>query len=250
MNFHEYRNHPRKLHSGFSLVELLVVITIVAVLAALSFAITRNLKQKAAATKCMKQLREWNTAIQGYAGDHSQQVLVYRWGMVGGSDSKAYNSYLSPSNDKSPLPDGEMGIALAYYRLCPAQWATEPDASRGYFMTIPNVMQSSGKYGKFPLIDSNNDGTIDSYSLAVLSNPSEFLMMMDSTPEGATPYRTSELTTFVKPICVHTDPKKIRHSGHVHGMFADGHVEMLNWKDIDPGNSANSGKVNRWFNMQ
>jgi prepilin-type processing-associated H-X9-DG protein len=230
--------------------ELLVVIVIVAVLAALSITITRNLKQKAATTKCMNQMREWNTAIQGYAGDHNQQVLVYRWSMVGSTDSKAYNSYLSPSDTKSPLPDGEMGIALAYYRLCPAQWATEPDASRGYFMTIPNVMQSSGKYGKFPLIDSNSDGTIDSYLLSVISNPSEFLMMMDSTPEGSTPYRTSELNTFVKPLCINENPKKIRHSGQVHGMFADGHVETLNWMDINPDNSANSGRANRWFNMQ
>ena len=230
--------------------ELLVVIAIVAILAALSFTVTQSLKQKAAATKCIKQLREWNTAVHGYAGDHSQQVLVYRWSMVGSADTKAYNSYLSSSDAKSPLPDGEMGLALAYYRLCPAQWITEPDASRGYFMTIPNVLQSSGKYGKFPLIDSNSDGTVDSYTLAVISNPSEFLMMMDSTPDGSTPYRTSELTTFVKPICINNDSKKIRHSGHVHGMFADGHVEILDWNVINPDNSENSGKVNRWFNMQ
>jgi len=250
MNFHAHRFHPKKLLAGFSLVELLVVIVILAILAAVSFTIAKSIKQKAAASKCMKQMREWNTAIHSYAGDHNQQVLVYRWSMVGSTDTKAYNSYLSPSDAKSPLPDGEMGIALAYYRLCPAQWSTEPDASRGYFMTIPNVLQSSGKYGKFPLIDSNSDGTADSYTLSVISSPSEFLMMMDSTPEGSTPYRTSELDTFVKPICINSDSKRIRHSGRVHGMFADGHVEMLEWKDVNPDNSANSGRVNRWFNMQ
>jgi len=250
MNSQARQINQRKPQAGFTLMELLIVIVIVAVLAALSITVTRNLKQKAAATKCMKQLREWNTAIQGYAGDHTQQVLIYRWGMVGSTDSKAYNSYLSPSEDKSPMPNGKTGIALAYYRLCPAQWSNDPNASRGYFMTHPNAMQSSGKYGKFTLIDANGDGTGDSYSLSVISNPSEFLMMMDSTPEGSTPYRTSELNTFVKPLCINDDSKKIRHSGHVHGMFADGHVEMLNWADIDPDNSNNTSKVNRWFNMQ
>lgn len=248
-------SHAPRLNSniqrpGFTLVELLVVIAIVAVLAALSMMVTRNLKQKAGATKCMKQLREWSTAIHGYAGDHNQQVLIYRWGMVGGSDGKVYNSYLSPSEAKSPMPNGEMGIALASCRLCPAQWATEPNAARGYFMTHPNVMQANGKYGKFPLIDSNGDGTGDSYPLAVISDPSQFLMMMDSTPEGATPYRPSELNTFVKPLCINNDSKKIRHSGHVHCMFADGHVDVIKWTDLNPDNSSNTSKVNRWFNMQ
>lgn len=240
----------QKPQAGFTLTELLVVIVIVAILAALSFTITRNLKQRAAATKCMKQMREWNTAIHGYSGDNNQQVLIYRWSMVGSTDSKAYNSYLSSSDVKSPLPNGQMGIALAYYRMCPAQWSIEPSASRGYFMTHPNVLQTNGKYGKYPLLDSNNDGTGDSYTLSVISNPSEFLMMMDSTPEGSTPYRTSEFTTFVKPLCVNSDSRKIRHSGQVHGMFADGHVETLKWTDISPENGNNSGKVNRWLNMR
>lgn len=249
MNSHAHRIHQRKLQPGFSLVELMVVILIVVVLAALSFTITRNLKQKAAATKCMRQLREWNIAIHGYAADHNQQVLLYRWGMVGIADTKAYNPYLSPSEVKSPMPNGEKGIALAYYRLCPAQWSTEPNASRGYFLTHPNVMQSNGKYGKFDLMDSNGDGTDDSYSLTRLTRPAEFLMMMDSHPSGSTPYRTSELKTFVKPICIHDDPKQVRHGGSVHGMFADGHVEILKWGDINPDDSNNTDKVTRWFSL-
>lgn len=240
----------RSQSSGFSLVELLVVIVIIGVLAALSVVATRKLKQRAAATKCMQQLREWSVSIQGYAGDHNQQVTIYRWAMVGSGDSKAYNPYFTSFEGKSTLPSGKSGIALSYYRLCPAQWSTDPDASRGYFLTHPNAIQSNGKYGKFNLIDSNGDGTGDSYPLSIISNPSEFLMMMDSTPEGSTPYRTSELQTFVETICVNEDSKKIRHNGNVHGLFGDGHVETLQWNDINPNNSNNAGKVNRWFNMQ
>ena len=249
MKTNSSRSSQWKRTPGFSLVELLVVIVIIAVLAALSYSITGNLRQKAAATKCMGQLREWSVAINGYAGEHGQQVLLYRWSMVGSADGKAYNSYLSPSEAKSAMPNGEMGIALAKYRLCPAQWSTDPNADRGYFLTHPNVMQSNGKYGKYPLIDTNGDGTGDSYSLARMARPSEFLMMMDSDPSGSTPYRTSELTTFVKPICINTNTRKIRHGGCAHGLFADGHVEILKWGDIDPNNSNNTDKVTRWMNM-
>jgi hypothetical protein len=121
------------------------------------------------------------------------------------------------------MPDGSSGIALAYYRLCPAQWSTDPNAARGYFFTHPNVMDGNGKYGKYSLIDSNSDGTADSYPLSIINQPSEFLMMMDSTPAGSTPYRPSELNTFVQP--------------------------LLKWPDINPGNTVNTAKMNRWFNM-
>lgn len=250
MNVRRIRSARQSFRPGISLVEILVVIAILIVLAAVSFKVTGSLKEKASASKCMSQLREWSNAVYGYAGEHNQQVLIYRWGMVGSTDAKAYNLYLSSFDGKSVMPNGEKGISLAYYRLCPAQWRTDPNAARGYFMTHPNVLQSNGKYGKFPLIDTNGDNTGDSYPLSAISNPSEFLMMMDSTPDGATPYRTSELTTFVKPLCVNNDPKKIRHYGQVHGLFGDGHVEILNWNDINPDNSSNTEKVNRWLNIQ
>jgi hypothetical protein len=32
-------------------------------------------------------------------------------------------------------------------------------------------------------------------------------------------------------------------------MFADGHVEVIKWPDLDPDNGSNTSKVNRWFNM-
>lgn len=250
MNSHERRIHQRNPKSGFSLVELLVVIVIVAVLAALSFTITRNLKQRASATKCMQQLREWNIAIHGYAADHNQTVLLERWAMVGSGDTKAYNPYLSASETKSPMPNGAMGIALDYYRRCPAQWKMKPLPKQGYFMGRPNVRQSNGNYGKNgAMVDTNGDEIEDSYSLVRMANPSQYLMMMDSHPSGSTPYRASELKTFVKPICIHDDPQEIRHSGSVHGMFADGHVEILKWGDIDPDNSKNTDKVTRWFNL-
>lgn len=240
---------PLRKKPGFTLVELLVVIVIIAALAAVSFSVAGKVRQKAAATKCMGQLREWGIAINGYASEHGQNVLLYRWAMVGSTDVKAYNSYLSSADAKSPMPNGEMGIALNYYRMCPAQWSTDPNADRGYFMTHPNVMQSSGKYGKYTLVDTNGDGTGDSYSLARMASPAQFLMMMDSDPSGSTPYRTSELTTFVKPICINSNARKVRHAGSVHGLFADGHVEILRWTDIDPNNSANTDKVTRWMNL-
>jgi prepilin-type N-terminal cleavage/methylation domain-containing protein/prepilin-type processing-associated H-X9-DG protein len=244
----------KSLANGFTLVEMLIVIAIIVVLAAISVIAMRALKEKAAATKCMSQLREWSTAIHGYAGDHNQMVLFERWSMVGGSDTKAYNSYLSTTDGKTVMPNGEEGIALAYYRRCPSQWNMSDVPDRGYFLSKPVARQPNGSYSKngaWVDTDGQTSSSLaeDSYSLARISNPAQFLMMMDADERAISPYRASELTDLVKPICENHDDHMVRHNGKVHGLFADGHIEIFKWSEVDPTVDGNAAKTARWFQM-
>src|SRR5579863_6824594 len=63
-----------KLHGmrcrGFTLVELLVVIAIIAVLAAVILAVLARAQEKARATQCLDNLRQWGVAFRMYADDN------------------------------------------------------------------------------------------------------------------------------------------------------------------------------------
>ena len=55
---------------AFTLVELLTVVTIVAVLTSLGLAATRGVTEKTRATRCLNDLRQVGTALQLYVGDN------------------------------------------------------------------------------------------------------------------------------------------------------------------------------------
>ncbi|MGB1129789.1 MAG: type II secretion system protein, partial [Haloferula sp.] len=63
-------NRPARIHHGFTLVELLVVITIVVVLASLAFMGSRKAMDASHNASCVTSLRQLATAGQSYVAEH------------------------------------------------------------------------------------------------------------------------------------------------------------------------------------
>ncbi|NDG71380.1 MAG: type II secretion system protein, partial [Proteobacteria bacterium] len=59
---------------GFTLVELLVVVSIICILAALGLPISRTMLEKGNATKCLGNLRNIGMAAMSYAADNSMKL--------------------------------------------------------------------------------------------------------------------------------------------------------------------------------
>jgi len=66
--------HPvcqRKTRTGFSLMELLIVLVVVIVMALLSLPVYRTLQRSAKAVQCLNQTRQFGNAVLAYAGENS-----------------------------------------------------------------------------------------------------------------------------------------------------------------------------------
>jgi prepilin-type N-terminal cleavage/methylation domain-containing protein len=72
-------DHPRR-RSGFTLVELLVVITIIAVLAAVALFATRGIRKKAMQANAISSLRQIAACSASYSMENNGDINTMRWG--------------------------------------------------------------------------------------------------------------------------------------------------------------------------
>ena len=79
----------RACRSGFTLIELLVVIAIIAILAGMLLPALSKAKQKAAGTKCMNNMRQFQFMWQFYAEDFDGKIVPCRSWVIGGAPDSA-----------------------------------------------------------------------------------------------------------------------------------------------------------------
>jgi prepilin-type N-terminal cleavage/methylation domain-containing protein len=225
MKPHPTRRHPGH-RAGFNLVELLVVLVIIAVLAALVIPVTKNLRSKADFSHCVSNMKSWGNAIALYAADNQGRIECRDWNSIGRENPSAYIPYLSgDGTHQSGFRD------LAKMRVCPALKGKDAISGNGNSLTAYAITDASG-------VVSNNQKAA-SYSLASIQNPSRFVLMIEAanvrTP--ATIRTPSDYETMVRPL---TMKPRIRHGhGQVNALMADMSVRTYDWTEI-------SKNITRW----
>ena len=111
-------SHDMKPKTGFTLVELLVVIAIIAILALLLPALSRA-KEKSLRTLCSSNLRQWGVALTAYDGDNNNYFPDNRDGgevsWCGLTVQSFWASYLIPMQQYTRPKD------LYHVLFCPTQ---------------------------------------------------------------------------------------------------------------------------------
>lgn len=210
---------------GFTLVELLVVITIIVALAGVAYPTIGRMRASAARSQCLTQLRGWGGAMGGYAADHDGKAEWRLWASVGWDKTKTsvYLDYWTAGTvDLAAGDDSGSHDTQKKMRCCPAvKWNPKIGNSPVTYATIrPNAAG---------VLEPN----VSTTTLAKISNPARFMLMIESLPASNLTLTAGDFSTRVKPLTV--SGPDLRHGGSVNVLFADYSVQSMTWKQIEKG---------------
>jgi prepilin-type N-terminal cleavage/methylation domain-containing protein/prepilin-type processing-associated H-X9-DG protein len=179
-------------HLGFTLVELLVVIGILAVLAAILFPVIASATRSARKAHCASNLRQLFMAQKMYSDDCDRMLVPARAGTV------TWCQILQPQMKSKQII------------VCPEDH--EPQ-------TVSNTQDLPHSYGINYALTYNTSGQPFVFSMSSLNRTSDLLLFFDMKPSAkamGSSYVSSRLTRM-----------DTRHGGRCGAAFLDGHAKMM-----------------------
>jgi prepilin-type processing-associated H-X9-DG protein/prepilin-type N-terminal cleavage/methylation domain-containing protein len=242
----------RNATGAFSLIELLVVIGVIAILAALLLPALSKVKQSAKTTQCKNNIRQLGTALELYSGENASYP------------------YLTDMNTASTWFTALAGYYASNFAVmkCPTfKGEYEPDKAMVFFSwgfstyrspTVPELYGGlSYGFNGYGLGSSRrfSSQSWDYLGLGVVRmtgqvwppvksytvlNPANMIALADSMPQPENPRLYEHL------LCLNYRdmPPADRHGGQDNVAFADGHVELIPHKKLISGDEANRRRWN------
>lgn len=223
-----------RLRGGFTLVELLTVIAIIAVLAAMLFPLYVNAKNSAKKAQCQSNLRQIGQAFETYTSDNggcypnlNSKCLwmgrYWRWPM------KRYLSYRASYNPNDPGAEKQTTHAWNTILRCPAD-------------PVPGIVYdgTSYAYSAAFYLDPDHISSITSYSQ--LYDSSALVFATIKTSAVTYPTRKALSADWLTHTSDHSN--WWTWGGSRNYLFADGHVVYLDTGRIHPAADHNLPDIN------
>jgi prepilin-type N-terminal cleavage/methylation domain-containing protein/prepilin-type processing-associated H-X9-DG protein len=252
-----------KRKRGFTLVELLVVVAIIAILAAILFPIFLAARARGRTVYCMANLKQFAGAFSMYQGDYESKFPTTTWpGFPGGVMQISFSptwfttkmgQYSWPRTIDPYLQKGSIvGYQMKGCFLCKdreRRWADMPmypdPHSYGYnflYLGIPFKRWDTKRWdadGKNPY--RNQEFRATAPKLGRLRKPAETIVLVDNYSAWAFPPYNNQSSPAPIPGTgnMHIRP---RHSGKTNILWADGHCSQLKTKELVT--------LNQWFGVK
>ncbi len=234
-------HHPPEQNRAFTLLELLLVSTVIAALLLLAIAGIGRLRQKADDIKCVNNLRRLGEGVFAYSSDFQGAVIPRYLGLLRGKDDPP-----APPSDLRTWPQRLLKLGYIQNRdtfYCPSFFPrndreAEKKAENGAAQTYGLRLWVT------PGQSWNAKEKEEHKPLSAIRKPSEFFLIADSVWVGegwkSQGYGLSPGSMGQK---VH-----LRHHGKANALFADGHIEAKGadyfaWLSSPEGQQAYTGGV-------
>jgi prepilin-type processing-associated H-X9-DG protein len=203
---------------SFTMVELMVVISIIVVLASLMFPALNKARESVKAISCVNNQRQCGLAITSYIGDYDgyflNEVAPGKWtDLYTNSPQSTFKNILFINKY---LPDGNNVVG------CPASPAYNMCAQSNY-SSLNSIYVSYGfRWNGFSKAEDHSSFTAGYMVYAKrIKKPSSFFLFADSLM-----YDTAS-GKFIQIYQVTNTTAAMRHNNKANFLFLDGHVEKL-----------------------
>lgn len=217
---------PSKIrkHHAFTLIELLTVIAIIGILAAIIIPTVSKVRKSARRAECVSNLRQIHNAIMLYADDHKGTLVAGHSSEPG--NEVVWSNGWQKDRWESPLA-AYVGGKATWGRLvvCPENRTPEPVENS------PSGGNVKNDYG-YPYIINYNVLSPHGYApkpYLAIPTPSQVAMMTDAkAPDGW----KRGFSNYNAAANSEWSGIGIQHSGKTNVLWCDGHVSLQNSDDI------------------
>lgn len=229
---------------AFTLVELLVVIALIAVLAAMLFPALNRAKEKAQGIQCVSNTRQLAFAWFLYSDDHNGRLAYNLGGKAGGKDpaiktnANWVNNNLTwgletDNTNTATLTEAALGNYTSKNALiyrCPADMVlSQEQRKEGWSHRVRSYSMNAmvGNAGELSAqgINSNNPKYVQFFRMADIPRPSDIFVFVEEHPDSINDGYF--LNVYYKNQWL--DLPASYHGGSAAFAFADGHAQLHRW---------------------